>query len=254
MTMVYSRGSKTRFHFLTGAVALVSLVLVFIFSSNIGSYVRGVASNVIAPHVNSDEYSALSKNALIARLQSRDAELKRTRYQALLYSLLVSENASLRDSVGAVAIPTGVTARVITRPPRTNYDTLIIDVGKDGGIRENDVAIYHGVVLGRISALDSKSATVTLFSSSGVSHDVILGEPRAVAVAKGLGGGAFEVSVPQGVKVVLGDSVRFPGTEALVAGIVQSISAQTRDVSQTVRFTIPFSFSELDFIRIIPAQ
>lgn len=252
--MAYSRGSKTRLHFLTGAIALASLVIVFVFSSSIGSFTRGIVANVVAPRAKADEYSALSKNALIARLSDADADLKRIQYQALLYSLLADENASLRDSAGAVATPHGVTARVIARPPRTNYDTLLIDVGKSGGINENDVAIYQGVVLGRISAVDSNSATVTLFSSSGVSHDVILGDPRAVAVAKGLGGGAFEVSVPQGVKVALGDSVRFPATESLVAGVVQSISAEVRDVSQTIRFTIPFSFSELDFIRIIPTR
>ena len=252
--MVYSRGSKTRLHFLTGAIALASLVLVFVFSSSIGSFTRGIVSNIVAPRTKSDEYSALSKNALIARLNIADAELKRIQYQALLYSLLANENASLRESVSAVATPRGVTARVIARPPRTNYDTLLIDAGEMGGIHENDVAVYQGVVLGRISALDSNSATVSLFSSSGVSHDVILGDPRAVAVAYGLGGGAFEVSVPQGVKVAVGDSVRFPATESLIVGVVQSISAQTRDVSQTVRFTIPFSFSELDFIRIIPTQ
>lgn len=252
--MVYSRGSKTRLHFFTGAVALGSLVLVFIFSSNIGSFARGIVANIVAPRAKADEYSVLSKNALIARLSVADAELKRIHYQALLYSLLADENASLRDSVGTVATAHGVTARVIARPPRTNYDTLLIDTGEMGGIHENDVAIYQGVVLGRISAVDINTATVTLFSSSGVSHDVILGDPRAVAVAYGLGGGAFEVSVPQGVKVAIGDSVRFPATESLVAGVVQSISAQARDVSQTVRFTIPFSFSELDFIRIISTQ
>lgn len=252
--MVYSRGSKTRSHFFAGAIALGSLVLVFVFSSNIGSLMRGVVANIVAPHTSSDEYSVLSKNALIARLNTTDAELKRIQYQALLYSLLADENASLRDSVGAVATPRGVTARVIARPPRTNYDALLIDVGELDGVHENDVAVYHDVVLGRISAVDSRSATVTLFSSSGVSHDVILGDPRAVAVAVGLGGGAFEVSVPQGVKVSVGDAVRFPATESLIVGVVRSISAQVRDVSQTVRFTIPFSFSELDFIRIIPTQ
>ncbi len=246
-----SQDSNWFLRLLLGAFALGCLVLLFFFGSNIGSYARGIFETIVAPRVTSGEYSALSKDALIARLSVADADLNRIAYQSLLYSLLVRENENLRKSVGARAVSSGSTGRVIARPPQTNYDTLIIDIGQDSGVHQNDMAVYEGVALGRVITADTTTAVVSLFSSAGVSADVILGEPSAVAVAKGLGGGAFELSVPQGVEVVVGDVVRFPGTESLILGTVQSVAFEARDVSQKVRVALPFSFAELDFIRII---
>lgn len=253
MTMERSRGSKV-FRVAGSVVALLALGLIFFFTSGVSSSVRNLLANTIARHVEPNPYDGLSRDALVARLTVADTELRLVKYQALLYSTLAQENADIRKTMNASTVPLGVTARVLARPPRTTYDTILIDAGKNMNVHENDIALYQGIALGRVSAVDQSSSLVTLFSSTGVTHDVIIGEPHAVVVAKGVGGGAFELSVPHDVVVGVGDAVRFPGTGALILGVVRGISAEARDVSQTVRVALPVSFSDLDFIRVIPAQ
>jgi cell shape-determining protein MreC len=236
-----------------GVIVLLALTLVFFFSGGVQGYMRGIFVSIFSPHAGQNsEYASLSRDALIARLTEDEKDLARVRYQALLYGLLSDENKHLRQAVAAAAIPPGVTARVIARPPETHYDTLVIDAGTNAGIEENDTAVFEGVLLGKVVSAGARSATVQLFSSGGSEEDVIIGNPSAVAVARGLGGGAFELSVPQGVKVAAGDRVRVSGSETLILGIVRSVSAEARDASQKVRFATPVSLNDLDFIRIIP--
>ncbi len=247
--MERSRGSK-RVKW-AGAVTLILLALVLAFGLNLSNFVRGVFASIVSKHDAQSIYAGLSKDALIARLTADDQELSRIRYQGLLYSLLADENAALRKTAFAAPLQSGVTGRVIARPPHTAYDTLLIDVGSDTGVHQNDLAVFQGILLGRAVSVGKNSSTVALFSSPGTLNDVIIGTPSAVAVAHGLGGGAFELSVPQGVKVMPGDIVRFPATESLALGVVVSVSAEAQDVSQTVRFTSPVSFADLDFIHMV---
>jgi len=255
MTMMgRSRDSKAGLRLFLGGAIILGALFVLFFNTEIGAYARGFLSSIIALRGGNAEYAALSKDALIDRLSSAESELMRAKYQAILYDALAEENARLRDAAGAVALSPRLTARVIARPPQTLYDTLIIDQGAEAGVRERDSATYQGIALGHVVTVDAKTSVVQLFSSSGALNDAILGEPRAVAVAKGQGGGAFESSLPQGIVVAVGDTVRFPASESLILGVVKSVSADPRDASQTVRFAIPVSFADLDFIQIVPAR
>lgn len=232
-------------------LALASaLALVFVFGTSLAPRARDFFVNVAAPKA-SDTYASLSRDALSKRLEDAEAELSKVKYQATLYGLLAEENSKLRIVAHAAASSQGIVGRVVARPPRTLYDTLLLDRGRASGVGENDTVIYEGVALGKIISVGETSSTVELFSSPGVLHDAILGEPKAVAVAHGLGGGAFEVSVPRGVGVFSGDPVRAPGSESLVLGIVVAVTVEKTDVSEMVHFASPISLADIDFVQII---
>ena len=215
-----------------------------------GSFVRGAFATLIAG-APSLEHASLSRSALSSRLADAERELTRTRYQALLYVLVAEENKKLREATGASEAPAGIVGRVLSRPPRTHYDTLLLDVGVEQGVSVHDLVIFEGVALGTIVTVDSRTSVVSLFSTPGSETDVIIGTPRAVAVARGLGGGAYEVSVPQGITIAPTDIVRVSATESLVLGIVSDVSLVPADVLQTVRFRTPLALADLDFVRII---
>jgi len=234
-------------------VAVVLFVVLFaIFGSLFGPPLRNIFVSVVAPS-EEGEYALLSRGALIARLSDAESELTRIRYQAALYGLIAEENVRLRDAANAVKISggVGVTGRVISRPPQTIYDSLLLDAGGDRGVSAGDLVVFENVALGRVVAVTERSATVRLFSSPGSSQDVLVGSPVAVSTARGLGGGAFELSVPQSVTVEKGDTVRLPGTEAYALGVVADISSTATDVSKLVRFSGVGSLADFDFVRII---
>lgn len=250
MTMMErSQDSKKIAGFILGGVAFLTLVL--FSSAYISSFIRGVFVSIQSVHGEASKYDAYSRDALIQTLKIKDEELSRIRYESLLFGLLTKENESLRKAVSARPKGDVKTARVLWRPPTAGYDTLGIDIGSADGVQENDMVIFSGVALGKIVSVSSSSSLVKLFSSPGSSNDVILGTPSAVVVARGLGAGSFEVSIPQGIKVAVGDVVRFPASNSLLLGVVQNVSSEERDILQTVHFSIPVSFSELDFVSII---
>ncbi|MBI3573737.1 hypothetical protein HY090_01675, partial [Candidatus Kaiserbacteria bacterium] len=253
MTMMgHSRDFRKRvLH--TGLGVLVLGVVIF-FGSPLALHVRGALVNLLAPHNSDAQYTSLSRDALIARLKDSESALSRIGYQAVLYGLLADENAKLRHILNVAAVPQGILARVLSRPPTSMYDTLVVDQGTAAGVSANDLVEFEDVALGRISSRGVGNSTVRLFSSSGSDEDVTLGKPQAIAVAHGLGGGAFELSVPQGISVSVGDAVRVSGTESLLLGLVGGVFAKPTDSSQTIYVRLPLSLSELDFIEIIPAQ
>jgi cell shape-determining protein MreC len=195
------------------------------------------------------EYADLSRNELASRLKEAEAELERIRYQSVLYGLIAKENADLRSAAVASFVKS-VPARILARPPQTGYDTLILDAGALSGVHENDLVAVGGVALGKIVSVTPSSSVAQLYSSAGAETDVVIG--RAVAVAKGLGAGAFELLLPQNIEVAAGDPVRIPYSDTLLLGTVVSFSSRPSDSTQTVRFRSPLSLFELDFVSVIP--
>lgn len=247
--MARSRVSKVRVASATFFVVLVTVLV--LFAPHVASYARALFANVTAQPSENDGYVGLSSEALRSRLAIAEAELAQSKYQALLYTLLVEENTSLRSIARTGSLSKSVVGRVLARPPRTHYDTLLIDVGVADGVKENDLAVLNGFALGRVVSVGDSDAIVELFSAPGATQDVVVGTPDAVVVAKGVGGGAFEFSVPQGVQVSVGNTVRFQSSETLALAVVRHIALNARDTSMTVRASIPLSFSDIDFIRII---
>ncbi|MDO8523881.1 MAG: rod shape-determining protein MreC [bacterium] len=252
--MMMDRSPDSRERLVKGGFAALVLILVVVFASPIAGYLRDIFVNVSAPHESDAEYASLSRDALIARLKSAENELSIVGYQGVLYSLLSDENMKLREILNAPVTPKGILARVLSRPPRTAYDTLLVDQGASAGIQVSDLAVYQGIALGRVASVGEESALVQLFSSAGTEADAILGTPEAIAVAHGLGGGAFEIFVPQGVSVSVGDSVRTSGTASLILGVVAGVSSKPTDSSQKVSVRSPVSFADLDFIEVIPSE
>lgn len=247
-----SRDSRKRFRD-TGIAAFVLLAVIFL-GSPVAPYVRNLFVYLSVPRPTTSAYALLSRDALISRLTDAEKKLSLIRYQSVLYGLLSDENTKLRQTFNAAPPPKSILARVIARPPKTVYDTLLIDQGAAAGISGNDFAIYDGIALGKVVSEGQSSATVQLFSSPGSDEDVLLGKPQSIAVAHGVGGGAFELSVPQGVAVSVGDPVRIEATQSLLMGVVAGVSSKPTDSLQAVIVRSPVSFADLDFIEIIPNQ
>jgi cell shape-determining protein MreC len=250
--MIRSQGSKR--HAWQPLAALGVLVFVIVLGTSLAPYLRNIFASMFAPNTTDAAYQGLSHDALIARLKADDAELSRVGYQAALYGLLADENAKLRVLVNAPAAERGITARVLARPPRTLYDTLTIDQGTTAGVAVGNLAVFNGIALGKVASVSSRTAVVSLFSSPGTDTDALFGTPSAIAVLHGLGGGSFELSVPQNTAVAAGDSVRYQNSQSLLLGTVVAVQSKPSDALQTVSVRSPVSLSALDFIEILPTR
>lgn len=243
-----SRVSSSGFLSVLGLAVFVAVVF---FAAGFQAPVRGFFADLLASRTHSP-YDSLSRVEVEERLRIAEEELTRTKYQALLYARIVEENKNLRAVASLESISTSVTARVLSRPPRTHYDTLLIGAGSASGVTVHDTVVFNGILLGEVISVTASSATVELYSTPKSEHDAIVGNPNAVAIARGLGGGSFEVQVPQGVEVLPNDTVRAVADDTLLLGVVVSVSGSATDATKTVHVAAPVSMNDIDFVSVIP--
>jgi cell shape-determining protein MreC len=177
----------------------------------------------------------------IAELEARIAER----------SILASENEELKKAFNRNEVNTFILAAVLAKPPKSLYDTLLIDGGESIGLRVGQSVYVHGrIPVGTIEEVRSNSALVRLYSSPGEKTDVRLSPLGVDATLVGRGGGAFSATLPH--DITLTDEVL-----AVSIGISQSIIAQfekvtsdSRDAAQTALFSSPVNMSELTFVQV----
>jgi cell shape-determining protein MreC len=210
----------------------------------------GLASSVSA--VEAIEGVVVSKESL---QKERDALLTRIgdlEYQSLLADTLRQENIELRTLLNASLPENGVTAKILVRPDRSAYDTLVIDRGEASGIAVGDIALASGsVAFGVVREVGQATALIELYSSPEKTTDVVLAD-GTILVAEGKGGGMFSAEAAHDVPVTLGDTVSLSGSSQPFAfARVTDITGSPADPFKTIRFSNPVNFYTLRFVTLI---
>ncbi|MEX0917282.1 MAG: rod shape-determining protein MreC [Candidatus Paceibacterota bacterium] len=173
-------------------------------------------------------------------------------FQNLTREALLNENRDLKRLLGRDdATRNRVLAIVLSRPPSTSFDTLIIDVGAEDGITEGASVFFTGeLLLGEVEEVFETSSKVVLFSSSGVKTEVLLGEGQVEAVAEGRGSGNFLMLLPRDVPVKEGDVALMPHLENRFLGSVKEIHRNPTDSFQRILFRLPINPRAIRFVEV----
>ncbi len=230
-------------------VVLTLCVVIVVFLS------YGWLRDSILPRAQSviPEYALYSRTTLEERLKDSESNRLRTEYQALLYGRSMQRIDELEKALALRPLEAYASARVIARPPRTHFDSLIIDLGSDEGVVAGDTVTVFGVMVGSVSSVSNDTAVVQLTSSPGSTRDFELGEPKAVVVAEGKGGGSFEALVPRDVVLALGDVVTdiesgYPGA------VVRGVASSTSDVTNTLYLSLPVALIDISIVSLVHAR
>lgn len=192
-----------------------------------------------------------SKNYLVAENTLLKTELQNIREQSVMAKSLQDEIIFLKSLLGRTDDKVRVFAGVLSRPPLSPYDRLVIDAGVQEGIAVGDyVYSTGGSVIGKISEVFKDFARVTLFSSPGLEIPVSIGNDHIPATAIGTGGGSFSVLLPRESSVAIGDAVFFPDIPPPLLGVVGSIESQQVDFLQLVSFHSLVNIYELQFVSV----
>lgn len=145
----------------------------------------------------------------------------------------------------------GVLAGVLSTPPRSLYDTIIIDAGSSSGVHEGMIAYTDaGTPIGEVIRTSSIASVVELFSSPGKRMDVVIGTGTVRAVAEGRGGQNMVARLPRDAKIAVGDAVTVPSLTGDLVGNVAGIDVLPTDSFQTIRFVLNVSLSDLRFVMV----
>ncbi|MDP3958097.1 MAG: rod shape-determining protein MreC [bacterium] len=166
----------------------------------------------------------------LATLESADAELAAVR----------SENEALKAALGREGKRDLLLAVVLLKPPRSPYDTLLIDAGARDGVLPGERVFADGdVLIGEVARVDGRTSLVSLYSSPGRRFDARVGAYDFEAV--GEGGGEFEATVPKALEVSEGDEVIAPSLHRIVLGRVAGIRTDERNPLKLLIIASPVS-------------
>lgn len=167
------------------------------------------------------DVSALAKNPGTLTRELADA---RAENAALLNTnaTLAGQVEELQKLLGARTTPVpGMLASVLTRPPMSPYDTLVVDEGEESGVSVGVVVTGPGgAPLGTVSTVMRNSARITLYSSPGIETLAWVGKERIPVTLSGVGGGAFETNAPRDADISVGDAV-YVGGAVSIGGVVR---------------------------------
>ncbi|HEY0908445.1 MAG TPA: rod shape-determining protein MreC [Candidatus Paceibacterota bacterium] len=192
-----------------------------------------------------------SKFSLVKENQSLRQEIAARDASALLIDSLKAENESLKNSLNRSAAGDDILGIVLSRPPVSAYDTLVIDIGSDDGVSKGDKVYADGdTLIGDIAEVYANQSKVSLFSTPGRTISVILGTADVTAQAKGRGLGNFQLNIPVEVGVKEGDIIALPQIRPHTFGIVEKIIVDSSDSLQTILFKSPVNINSLRFVEV----
>lgn len=165
--------------------------------------------------------------------------------------MLTRENQTLRGMLGKNGVEHMTLAEVLARPPQSAYDSIILDVGSDKGVKVGDKIVYPPrILLGEIIGVNARTSKAKLYTTGGETLDAIFDKENISAQLKGLGSGNFEVDLPREIHIDVGDLLVTAGGNHFIVGKVGNISFDVADAIQKVLVTSPVNFSELRFVEV----
>lgn len=235
---------------------IVAFIVLFLGKGIVGS----VSSVVTTPLFYVRHYLTVSTSAipvylrshsdLLKQIQSLHEELAAEKGKEESFRIALLENEELRNLLSASSAPQ-IAAGVISRPPNTPYDTMIIDRGTADGIVEF-APVYYGnkMALGYVRQVYAHSALVALFSSPGVESTVYVFGPNLFTKAYGEGSGVVRISVPHGVTVEKGNMIILPSIDTGVLGTIDSVQSIPTEPEQRAYVTYDQSLQSIRIVSV----
>ena len=159
----------------------------------------------------------------------------------------------LLELAGRKQKPNIVIASVLTRPPQSPYDSIIIDVGSNDSISlGSEVSLSEGPILGTVSEIFPKSAKVKLFSSGGEETSAILERGNVPITLVGIGGGNFKIALPQDTPVENDDRILSADISSRLIAIVGEITVKPTDSFKEVLAKSPTNIFNIRFVFVAP--
>lgn len=207
-----------------------------------------LSSNVTEPFSIIKNYFVL-KSKIIKENLALEEELESLRLKELDRVVLAKENQDLKSQLGRESNTNRIISRVLSKPPRSSYDTLVIDVGSVHGIKfDSKVYSEDNVLIGLIKEVTTNTSIVELFSSGNVKQEAVLTRTGASFTLVGRGGANFELEVPKDTDVLWGDVFVYPSLSSSVLGSVYYIDVGSQSSFKTVYVKIPGSVFSVKWV------
>lgn len=266
MNKTYRRNEQSKKHLVIGGAMFASFVLIATVARIFLPSLSDLASRIATPVWTAGEHASLVASlgsvggwgggSLVAENMALKEEIEALRNERAtafadihVYTKLVSRfGRSLEEE------RMGILAGVLSTPPRSLYDTIVIDAGSRNGVSAGMLVYANSdMPVGVVARVGAVSSVVELLSSPGRHIEVVVGASGETrASAEGLGGGNFVIRIPRDIPISVGDSISLPTLSSARIGYVSVVDVVPTDSFQTIRFSFETSLQDLRFVMIRP--
>ena len=168
------------------------------------------------------------------------------------YEILRKENIDLKELLGRLPENHAFTlASIITKPNRSPYDTIIIDVGASDNIQKGQTVYANAITpIGKVSNVYDKTALVVLYSNPGQKTEGTLDGLNSTVELIGRGGGNFEMIIPLELNVAKGMMVILPGNSTETIAVIEEIISIPTDPVKKVILRSPVNIQNIKWVQI----
>lgn len=239
------------------------LVVVFLL---LAFWARGFITNLMSPFWRAERQvriegealatAGLARSALVEQNVNLSRQLETLQAARLELAMLKAENQKLRQHLGATIpdLRRKAVAYVLSRERATLHDVIILDIGQDNNpdLLKGDLVLADSqLILGQIVEVFAHQSKVELFSAPDRRLPVSLGISGLAAEAVGLGDGNFQVRLPKGVTVGVGDAVRLSTYNTrFLLGEVREVREDPALPFVAVSFKMPINLNNLQLVEI----
>ncbi len=160
---------------------------------------------------------------------------------------------TLLELAGRRGSETELIATVLTHPPQSTYDTIIIDAGTDESLSVGSrIFLPEGVALGYVSEVFSNRARVTLFSADKIETPAVLERNNVAVTLIGTGAGNFKIIVPQDTAVEVGDRILSANISSRLLAVVGDVANEPTSSFKEVLAKSPANIFSIRFVLVLP--
>lgn len=191
-------------------------------------------------------------------LQSRVIELEQ---QVAALAQATHDNEILQKELAVRTQLPGwqrIQATVISRIAGNSFGEAIIDQGSRSGVVVGQAVTAQGMLVGKVSAVTSSTATITLVTSSRAQIQAELVDNQALGLVTGSPTGLHLIEIDPGVTLKSGMIVQTSGItvdgtmpRGLVIGQVDRVLSEPNQSTQTAIVHSPINFDQLRTVFII---
>lgn len=193
-------------------------------------------------------FFSLQKN-LVARNKILEDQVNTLNLKVIDYDTVQKENQDLKNLLGRKDMSDRILSKVLSRPPQSPYDTLVIDIGSDYDINPGDkVYISDNIIVGIITNVTPHTSLVELFSGSSKKTESVLERTGASYEISGRGGANFSVDVPKDADILWGDVFTYPELTDSVLGSVYYIDTNSQSSFKTIFIRTPGNIFQSEWV------
>lgn len=182
------------------------------------------------------------KSTLIARNQELEGEVLALKLKQVDYDLMLKENQDLKSELGRNADGERVITRVLSKPPLSPYDTVVVDVGTaEGIVLGNKAYMGENIVVGMVVNVTPRTSLVELFSNNDRKQEAVLSRTGTSFTLVGQGGGNMKLEVPKDTDIIWGDTFMYPTISSPIIGSVYYIDTNSQSSFKSVYVRVPFN-------------